>query len=267
MSCFAGVSQTIVEELQRAAGTALHLPNALDLDSLDWSSRTAARRELGLPGEGVCIGVIGRLHYKKNPELALDAFRLYAERYGPAHLAVVGDGDLRQRLETRAQGLPATFTGFVRDPRRLFRAFDAILLTSGARAFPIMVALEAMAAGVPVVSPRLPDATSVLGSQGFYFESPEFGVGGRGFARSHPFRNAAGRAGSGLQGVFRRRGDATIGTLAGLTRLGLFAARQGRHAAMRTAAYIAASAASEVCCDRRIRTGGAPLLRRRPGPR
>lgn len=170
---FAGVSPTIVEELQQVVGTALCLPNALDLGTLAWSSRAAARVELGLPGDGVCIGVIGRLHYKKNPELALDAFRLFVEQFGPAHLAVVGDGDLRHGLEARAQGLPVTFTGFVRDPRRLFRAFDAVLLTSGARAFPIMVALEAMAAGVPVVAPRLPDAVSILGEVGFYFDVPD----------------------------------------------------------------------------------------------
>ncbi len=167
---FAGVSPTIVSELERAAGTALHLPNALDLETIDWSDRKRARRELGLPGGGVCIGVIGRLHYKKNPQLALDAFRSFNEQHGPAHLAYVGDGALRRRLEERAEGMPVTFTGFVRDPKRLVRAFDAVLLTSGARAFPIMVALESMAADVPVVAPRLPDAVSVLGVAGCYFD-------------------------------------------------------------------------------------------------
>ena len=168
---FAGVSPTLAEELERAAGVALHLPNAVDPDALDWSDRSAARYELGLPADGVCIGVIGRLHYKKNPELALEAFRRFVERYGPAHLGIVGEGDLRQRLEESADGLPVTFTGFVRDARRLVRAFDAVLLTSGAQAFPIMVALETMAAGVPVVAPRLPDAVSVLGDLGCYFDN------------------------------------------------------------------------------------------------
>ena len=167
---FAGVSPTIVSELESTAGAALHLPNALDLEPLEWSDRKQARRELGLPEDGVCIGVVGRLHYKKNPELAVDAFRLFNERFGPAHLAVVGDGALRQRMEEHAKGMPVTFTGFVRDPKRHVRAFDAVLLTSGARAFPIMVALEAMAADVPVVAPRLPDATSVLGETGCYFD-------------------------------------------------------------------------------------------------
>ena len=167
---FAGVSPTIVAELESTVGSAVHLPNALDLESLDWAGREQARRELGLPGSGICIGVIGRLHYKKNPELALEAFQRFAQRHGDAHLGFVGAGDLRQRLEERARGLPVTFTGFVRDPRRLVRAFDAVLVTSGARAFPIMVALEAMAADVPVVAPRLPDAMSVLGETGWYFD-------------------------------------------------------------------------------------------------
>lgn len=166
----AGVSPTIVAELEHAVGAALRLPNALDLAAMEWSGREQARRELGLPAGGLCIGVIGRLHYKKHPELALDAFRSFNERHGPAHLAVVGDGALRERMEELALGMPVTFTGFVPDPKRLFRAFDAVLLTSGAQAFPIMVALESMAADVPVVAPRLPDAESVLGAAGFYFD-------------------------------------------------------------------------------------------------
>ena len=170
---FAGVSPTLAKELERTAGVALHLPNAVDPDRLEWSERTVARCRLGLPVDGICIGVVGRLHYKKNPELALDSFRRFVERYGPAHLGVVGEGALRQRLEERANGLPVTFTRFVREPGRLVRAFDAVLLTSGAQVFPIMVALEAMAAGVPVVAPRLPDALSVLGNQGCYFDNPD----------------------------------------------------------------------------------------------
>lgn len=172
---FAGVSPTIVGELKQVVGSAMHLPNALDLESLRWSDRAAARRELGLPGEGVCIGVVGRLHAKKNPALAVDAFRLFLDRSGPAHLGVVGDGALRRSLEERAGGMPVAFAGFVRDPKRLAKAFDAVLLTSGARAFPIMVALEAMVAGVPVVAPRIPDAVSVLGELGCYFDDFDAG--------------------------------------------------------------------------------------------
>ena len=168
---FAGVSPTIVSELESTTGAALHLPNALDLKTLDLFEREQARRQLGLPDDGVCIGMIGRLHYKKNPALALDAFRSFNDQHGPAHLAVVGDGELRQRMEERAKGMPVTFTGFVHDPKQLVRAFDAVLLTSGVRAFPIMVALEAMAADVPVVAPRLPDAAGVLGDCACYYDN------------------------------------------------------------------------------------------------
>ena len=170
---FAGVSPTVVAELEAAVGAALHLPNAVDLEALAWSDRSAARRALGLPDDGICIGVIGRLHYKKNPALAVEAFRLFDERHGPAHLGLVGDGALRQRLEEQALGMPVTFTGFVPNPKHLIRAFDAVLLTAGAQAFPIMVALEAMAASVPLVAPRLPDAISVLGEVGCYFDHPD----------------------------------------------------------------------------------------------
>ena len=169
----AGVSPTITDELRRISNAALHLPNALDLEAFEPLDRATARRELGLPVEGGCIGVVGRLHYKKNPALALKAFRLFIKRHGPAHLGFVGEGTMRRELQAAAAELPVTFTGFVNEPKRLMRAFDAVLLTSGAQAFPNLVALEAMAAGVPVVSPGLRDAISVLGSSGFYFDEAD----------------------------------------------------------------------------------------------
>ena len=169
----AGVSPTITEEMRRISKTALHLPNAIDPQAFECLDRATARRELGLPAEGTCIGVVGRLHYKKNPELALRAFGLFLKRHGTAHLGCIGDGALRSELQEAAAGLPVVFTGFVREPKRLMRAFDALLLTSGAQAFPNMVALEAMSAGVPVVAPNLPDAVSVLDKSGLYFDDPE----------------------------------------------------------------------------------------------
>ena len=68
---FAGVSPGVAEELKEATGSALVWPNALDLDALDLFDRTAARQALALPREGLVIGVVGRLHYKKRPGVGL----------------------------------------------------------------------------------------------------------------------------------------------------------------------------------------------------
>ena len=171
---FAGVSPGVAEELMQATGSALVWPNALDLDALDPLDRTAARQALALPPEGFVFGVVGRLHYKKRPELALEAFRIFLERTGKidAHLAFVGDGALRERLELASRGLPVTFTSFIPAAARLMKAFDALLMASSNEPFG-MVLLEAMAAGVPVVTPRQPGPLCILADLGHYFEGSE----------------------------------------------------------------------------------------------
>ena len=171
---FAGVSPGVAEELKEATGSALVWPNALDLDALDPLDRPAARQALALPPEGVIFGVVGRLHYKKRPELALEAFRLFLERTGKsdACLAFVGDGALRERLELNSRDLPVIFTGFTPAAARLMKAFDALLMASSNEPFG-MVLLEAMAAGVPVVTPRQPGPLCILADLGHYFGGSE----------------------------------------------------------------------------------------------
>ena len=171
---FAGVSPGVAEELGQATGNALVWPNALDLDALEPFDRPTARRALALPQEGLVFGVVGRLHYKKRPELALEAFRLFLERTGErnAHLAFVGDGPLRERLELASRNLPVTFPGFTAVAARLMKAFDALLMTSSNEPFG-MALLEAMAAGVPVITPRQPGPLCILADLGHYFEGSE----------------------------------------------------------------------------------------------
>ena len=171
---FAGVSPGVAEELKQATGSALVWPNALDIDALDPLDRAAARQALALPPEGLVFGAVGRLHYKKRPELALEAFRLFLERTGNrnAHLAFIGDGPLRSRLEVASGGLPVTFTGFTPAAALYMPAFDALLMASSNEPFG-MVLLEAMAASVPVITPRQPGPVCILADLGHYFEGSE----------------------------------------------------------------------------------------------
>jgi len=170
----AGVSPGVAAELEQATGSALVWSNALDLDALDPLYRTAARQALALPPEGLVFGVVGRLHYKKRPQLALKAFRLFLEQTGErnAHLAFVGDGPLRERLERASRDLPVTFAGFTPAAARLMKAFDALLMTSSNESFG-MVLLEAMAAGIPVITSRQPGPLCILADLGHYFEGSE----------------------------------------------------------------------------------------------
>ena len=169
---FAGVSPAVQAELGKEVEDPLLLPNALDLSALAATrlERRDACARLGVaPDAAFTIGLVGRLVQKKSPELAIRALEKLQAAGENVRLLVVGDGPLRGELESLAEGLPVVFTGFVPDARALFRAFDALLLTSRTVEAFGMVALEAMCSRVPVVSGPLPGPQYVLGSSGFYY--------------------------------------------------------------------------------------------------
>ena len=73
----------------------------------------------------------------------------------------------------QAGGLPVVFCGFVADARRLLSALDVMLLTAREVEAFGMVALEAMASGIPVVAGPAPGPQFVLGGCGYYYTERE----------------------------------------------------------------------------------------------
>ncbi len=169
---FAGVASDLCRELASdIAGEAVILPNALNVEARPALSREAARERLGVAADVPLIGFVGRLHYKKRPNLALQAFRIFAEDQPAAQMVFMGDGEERGRLADQSRE-NVTLTGFVEDAPSLFRAFDVLLHTARKEAFG-MVVLEAMAAGVPVVTLKRYGPEYVLDDLGFYAASDD----------------------------------------------------------------------------------------------
>lgn len=169
---FAGVSDAVQRELLAVDPHAVLLPNGIDLDRADRLrfGRAEARAFLGLAGDRFCVGVVGRLHPKKSPALALEGFRQAAGEMPGAHLVFIGSGELAASLQRAARDLPVTFAGFVPEAARYFSGLDLLLLPSSSSEAFGMVALEAMAAGLPVLSSPAPGPSYVLGSEGNYFQ-------------------------------------------------------------------------------------------------
>jgi glycosyltransferase involved in cell wall biosynthesis len=109
----------------------------------------ATRR--AMPAEPMLLSV-GRLAVQKDQAMLLDALARLKNR--PWRLTLVGNGPLRGDLERQAArlGLASriTFAGFV-DPLPHFAAADLFVLPSRWEGLPA-VALEALAAGLPVVA-------------------------------------------------------------------------------------------------------------------
>ena len=172
---FAGVSEPVAEDLARTGVAApLVLPNPLAADQLraNLRSRADARAELGLSADDFVVGVVGRLHPKKDPGRALRAFEAFARAHSRARLVFVGDGELREALE-RAAGAGVTFAGFRADGRELLTAFDVLLACATEREAFGLALLEALAADVPVVCADRPGPRFVLGDCATYFDTDD----------------------------------------------------------------------------------------------
>lgn len=117
-----------------------------------WNDRLEAM------GDGPVVVTAGRLVPVKDHRTLLAAFSLLlAER--PARLAVFGEGPLMDDLRALARetgiGDRVLFAGYVEDPRACYAVADLFVLSSTSEGFG-NVLVEAMAAGVPVVSTDAP---------------------------------------------------------------------------------------------------------------
>ncbi len=161
---FAGVAPAVAAELSKKP---LVLPNVLDTEKATRGlrSRAEARELLGLDPNQIIVGVIGRLHYKKRPLLAVEAFKQFQKVHRDARLVFLGDGPMKSELVAE---LPdGAYPGNVPDAASLLSAFDVMLHTGNVDAFG-MVVLEALFAGVPVVAPRGQGPEYILGELGYY---------------------------------------------------------------------------------------------------
>lgn len=175
-----GVSNAVRDDIRRSLPAweterIQSLYNRLDVETVQAGllSREEARQALRLPQDAWIVGNVGRLHPDKDQATLIRGFATAQSRLPQdSILAILGAGRLEPELKTLAEtigvGPSVRFVGQVAGARRLFRAFDTFALSSDHEPFG-MVLLEAMAAGVPVVSTDCGGATEVLEGCGEFF--------------------------------------------------------------------------------------------------
>jgi glycosyltransferase involved in cell wall biosynthesis len=109
------------------------------------------KAELGIDPSTPLVGSVGRLVAIKDHLTMLRVI----ERLPSTHLAIVGDGDLRPKLENEAirRGLGARvhFLGWREDLSSIYSDIDVVVLTSHSEGTPVAI-IEALAASRPVVA-------------------------------------------------------------------------------------------------------------------
>lgn len=170
---FAGVSAPVADDLRRTGVRApLVLPNTIDAARIRarLKTREAARSALNVPHDAFVIGVVGRLHPKKNPLRAIDVFASYRAEDHAAYLVFIGTGPLQDQV-VRTAGDGVVLAGYRPDVRELLGALDVLLSCSTrSEAFGLAL-LEALASGTPVLAADQPGPRFVLGQCGSYFET------------------------------------------------------------------------------------------------
>jgi glycosyltransferase involved in cell wall biosynthesis len=134
------------------------VPYGLDPALSSPEADRSALRMLGLERAGPLIGMVGRTVPQKGIDVLLEAFPRVLVAHPSARLVVVGDGPQRPALKRRALELglgdAVRFTGWVDRAANLMSACDVVVIPSRWEGFG-MVALEAMAAGRPIVASRV----------------------------------------------------------------------------------------------------------------
>ncbi len=136
------------------------IPGAADLLRFAWPADPRAVREEFKLGDAPVIVSVARLAPNRGHELLLTGFRLLRHEVPDARLLLVGKGETRahlERLVTQLEIAPqVVFTGYRdRDLPAVLAAADCFALMAAGSDESCRAALEAMAAGRPVVARRV----------------------------------------------------------------------------------------------------------------
>lgn len=129
--------------------------NAIILESFIYSEdvRKSVRKELGIKGNTVVYGNIGRFSLQKNHFFLIEVFAAIKKKQSDSVLWLVGDGELKPDIEKRIKELQLEdsilLLGERNDPHRLYQGMDALLFPSLWEGLSV-TAVEAQASSLPV---------------------------------------------------------------------------------------------------------------------
>jgi glycosyltransferase involved in cell wall biosynthesis len=148
------------------------IPLGLDLQLFNQSPmrRQKFRQELGIEDDTILVGIVGRLTEIKNHQLFLESVSRFKQTSlpgkTPARFVIIGDGSLRESLESQSRslglGADVIFAGERNDPEYFYPALDVVALTSRNEGTPLTL-IEAMANSRAVIATRVGGVVDLLG--------------------------------------------------------------------------------------------------------
>jgi len=150
-----GCSRLALKGMYGSANRGSVIPNAIDVERFEFDPalRSSVRDELGLQ-DHLIVGHIGRFHPTKNHQRLLEVFAEVLVRRPDARLLLIGDGDLRLKMENASTALGiernVVFLGIREDIPALLSSMDVFVLPSHHEGLPVVI-VEAQASGLPCV--------------------------------------------------------------------------------------------------------------------
>lgn len=117
---------------------------------------------------------VARLNSAKNQKLLLQAFKLVKQKFPNSSLTIVGDGELREELIKYVGTLniqdSVMFTGNISNVEKYLNSSDVFVLSSIYEGLPLSI-LEAMAAGLPIISTKVGGVEDIIKGNGILVEN------------------------------------------------------------------------------------------------
>lgn len=175
--CYLANSEAVKDFYVRHIGVAAEaitvIPNGIDVESFDQIEADPKLREgLGMRPDDFVIICVANLHPNKGHCNLLEAFESLRPEFPQAKLLLVGDGEERKNLERQVESYHSKnsifFLGKRDDVPKLLKVSDLFVLPTLFEGQSNAI-LEAMAAGVPVITTAIPENQALImhGEMGF----------------------------------------------------------------------------------------------------
>lgn len=140
------------------------VPTGVDTAHFVPGDQAAARAQLGLPPDAPIVGIVATLRSWKGHRYLVEAFAQLPDQQ--TRLVIVGDGPVRQALETQIRELGLTervnMPGNQRDVLPWLQAMDVFVLPSYANEGVPQAILQAMLCGLPIVTTPVGSITEAI---------------------------------------------------------------------------------------------------------
>ena len=169
------------------------IPNGIDTAAFAASPKPGALRVVKREGER-WVGTLAGLRPVKQLPALVEAFKAMPEDW---HLVIVGEGPERTAIREAATRFEIDhrvhLPGALDDPASVVGMFDIFALSSRSEQFPLSL-VEAMAAGLPVVAPRVGDVAQIVAKENLDYITPAGDVAALGAALKDLGTDPEGRA-------------------------------------------------------------------------